>query len=340
MPGRSSRRCGSPSVSTRSGPRPSIGTVADSFDNALAETTNGLYKTECVRGPDAPAVWDDVDELELATLVMGALVQRAAAPRPLPRRAPQQSSNQRSTLTIRPPQPGLETQTPEPPSDPGRFNWRLHLPRTLPQLRHDALIELINRGATVGPNGQPIERTINRVIDDTTFEHTTSPNSPAPPPEPLDPTDPNRFSRTLDGTYINPAELVARSLIDHVRRVVTNAAGTTIDLGRRSRLFTGNARDAALLTELTCYWTGCWVPTAACQIDHLLPWEHNGQTNPGNGAPACGTHNRTKQHGFHTWKDPTGTWHITRPDGTPAPDHLTHWPDITRPDDNGWTAAA
>jgi putative transposase len=35
------------------GARPSIGTVADSFDNALAETTNGLYKTECVRGPDA-----------------------------------------------------------------------------------------------------------------------------------------------------------------------------------------------------------------------------------------------------------------------------------------------
>ena len=50
------------------GARPSIGTVADSFDNALAETTNGLYKTECVYGPDAPRHWDDVDELELATL--------------------------------------------------------------------------------------------------------------------------------------------------------------------------------------------------------------------------------------------------------------------------------
>jgi len=50
------------------GARPSIGTVADSFDNALAETTNGLYKTECVRGPDAPTLWDDVDQLELETL--------------------------------------------------------------------------------------------------------------------------------------------------------------------------------------------------------------------------------------------------------------------------------
>jgi putative transposase len=49
------------------GARPSIGTVADSYDNALAETTNGLYKAECVYGPDS-AGWDDLDHLELATL--------------------------------------------------------------------------------------------------------------------------------------------------------------------------------------------------------------------------------------------------------------------------------
>ena len=29
--------------------RPSIGTVADAYDNALMETINGLYKAECVR---------------------------------------------------------------------------------------------------------------------------------------------------------------------------------------------------------------------------------------------------------------------------------------------------
>ena len=42
----------------------SIGTVADSFDNALAETVVGLYKTECVR-PEGP--WRGVEDLELAT---------------------------------------------------------------------------------------------------------------------------------------------------------------------------------------------------------------------------------------------------------------------------------
>lgn len=43
----------------------SIGSVGDSYDNALAETVIGLYKAECVR-QDGP--FKTVDELELATL--------------------------------------------------------------------------------------------------------------------------------------------------------------------------------------------------------------------------------------------------------------------------------
>lgn len=49
------------------GARPSVGTVADSYDNALAESVNGLYKAECVYGPDATG-WDGVGDLEVATL--------------------------------------------------------------------------------------------------------------------------------------------------------------------------------------------------------------------------------------------------------------------------------
>ena len=43
---------------------PSVGTVGDSYDNALAETVNGLYKTECTipRGP-----WRNAADLEIAT---------------------------------------------------------------------------------------------------------------------------------------------------------------------------------------------------------------------------------------------------------------------------------
>ena len=49
------------------GARPSIGSVADAFDNALAESVNALYKTELVRGPGR-GPWRSVDDLELATL--------------------------------------------------------------------------------------------------------------------------------------------------------------------------------------------------------------------------------------------------------------------------------
>ena len=46
---------------------PSIGSVADSYDNALAETVNGLYKSELVYGP-GQGPWHGVDDVELATL--------------------------------------------------------------------------------------------------------------------------------------------------------------------------------------------------------------------------------------------------------------------------------
>ena len=42
----------------------SVGTVGDSYDNALAETINGLYKTELIK-PRGP--WRTVDQVELAT---------------------------------------------------------------------------------------------------------------------------------------------------------------------------------------------------------------------------------------------------------------------------------
>jgi putative transposase len=46
------------------GIQPSVGAVGSSYDNALAETINGLYKTELIR-PRKP--WRTIEELELAT---------------------------------------------------------------------------------------------------------------------------------------------------------------------------------------------------------------------------------------------------------------------------------
>ncbi|WP_461666734.1 IS3 family transposase [Gordonia sputi] len=50
------------------GATPSIGTVGDSYDNALAETVNGYYKAELIYGPARTGPWKTVDDVELATL--------------------------------------------------------------------------------------------------------------------------------------------------------------------------------------------------------------------------------------------------------------------------------
>jgi transposase InsO family protein len=50
---------------TEVGITPSVGSVGDSYDNALAETINGLFKTEVIRqqGP-----WRNLEDVEFATL--------------------------------------------------------------------------------------------------------------------------------------------------------------------------------------------------------------------------------------------------------------------------------
>jgi len=53
------------------GADPSIGTVGDSYDNAMAESVMGLFKTELHRNPAALAdnggPWRNLDDLEIAT---------------------------------------------------------------------------------------------------------------------------------------------------------------------------------------------------------------------------------------------------------------------------------
>ncbi|WP_020580180.1 integrase core domain-containing protein, partial [Actinopolymorpha alba] len=43
----------------------SVGSVGDAYDNALAESQIGLYKTELIR-PDGP--WPTLEHVEIATL--------------------------------------------------------------------------------------------------------------------------------------------------------------------------------------------------------------------------------------------------------------------------------
>lgn len=126
-----------------------------------------------------------------------------------------------------------------------------------------------------------------------------------------------RYCETDSGAPVDPRDLVIAALTGQVQRLVSNPAGLTINLGRRSRLFVGSARDAVLLAGKRCCWPGCDAHTGQLQIDHMSPWiSLCGETDPLNGAPMCGHHNRAKHRGrFTVTRDQTG-WHHYRPDGT------------------------
>ena len=67
-PGRNSRRFATANGSPRSARSRRSGRSATAIDNALAETVNGYYKAELIRGPARTGPWKTVEEVELATL--------------------------------------------------------------------------------------------------------------------------------------------------------------------------------------------------------------------------------------------------------------------------------
>ena len=78
---------------------------------------NGLYKIELVYGPDQRP-WKKIQDVELATLAWGALVQHPTTPRLPQRFATVEYEDACSTR----PHEELGNQTEWSPSNPGRFN--------------------------------------------------------------------------------------------------------------------------------------------------------------------------------------------------------------------------
>ncbi len=197
------------------------------------------------------------------------------------------------------------------------------LARTDAQRRFDALAAIFRAAAGAPLDVRVPEPTVNIVVDQQTFEDHLAQlmNDPDAGEVRYSPagTTPDPFTRrceTANGTLLHPDDVLAASLIGHVRRVVYDSTGTVIDLGRRRRLFTGSARDAVMLQAQRCLWPGCDLPASRCEADHLKPWSAAGSTAPVNGAPVCPRHNRAKNRGFATRRDAGGRWRVYRPDGS------------------------
>ncbi len=183
------------------------------------------------------------------------------------------------------------------------------LVRSQAQRSADAMLALARAAASTPPGSQPPRLTVNILIDHESFEAHLRGETPDPA------TYRSVMIRTQNGRRLHPDDAVNAALTGHIRRVVYDASGTVIDLGRRSRLFRGNSREAVMLLLTTCVWIGCDRPIAWCDADHSLGWKAHGATVPRNGGGLCNGHHHLKERGYQVYRDDHGDWHIIDPDG-------------------------
>lgn len=154
-----------------------------------------------------------------------------------------------------------------------------------------------------------------------------------------------RRCETSTGTVLHPHTVLRAALAGHLRRVVLGAADVPINMGRKVRVFTGPAREAALLLARHCDHPGCSLTADICQIDHSTEWHHNGPTDQHNAGVECGTHNRLKhRERWHTKRDIHGRMHTIRANGTiilPAGARPPTFPDeLDRPEPHDRSGAS
>ena len=186
------------------------------------------------------------------------------------------------------------------------------MPRSDAQRRFDAMYAIFERAAATSPDATAAVPLVNLMLDVPTLKAYL--DGSADMAVPADPRQ--RRAKPSRGSRSHPSDVIAAMIWGQVRRVVVDSAGVVINMGRRRRLFTGNARQAVLLQSSRCVVAGCAAPIHRCQADHMTEWGRLGHTDGPNGAPVCGRHNRLKNSGYRVHRDDEGFWHTYRPDGT------------------------
>ncbi|MEU8195924.1 DUF222 domain-containing protein [Microbispora amethystogenes] len=77
-------------------------------------------------------------------------------------------------------------------------------------------------------------------------------------------------------------------------RIVMDADGQVLDMGRKVRLATPAQRRAVFARYATCWVEGCPLPATMCEIDHADNWCSGGLTDLKLLGPACQFHNRDR----------------------------------------------
>jgi hypothetical protein len=217
------------------------------------------------------------------------------------------------------------------------------LPRTATQRGYDAFVAIMRGALANHQAGRPAPATeplVNILADHRTWGRLLADAGLAPdttlageqvdpftgltsPEELLDElmADPDGFDsrrcETSTGQILHPHTVLRAALAGHIRRAVLGADNLPINLGRKVRVFTGAARDAAKLLAVQCDHLGCALPAELCEVDHSIEWHDDGPTDQDNAGVRCGHDNREKHRKrWRTRRDTHGRIHTIRADGT------------------------
>ncbi|WP_327049541.1 DUF222 domain-containing protein [Microbispora sp. NBC_01189] len=111
---------------------------------------------------------------------------------------------------------------------------------------------------------------------------------------------PGVWMRRLPGLILATGQLLPVSSVHRLARtstlvrIVMNAAGQVLDMGRKVRLATPAQRRAVFARYATCWVDGCPLPATMCQVDHCDNWCSGGLTDLKLLGPACQFHNRDR----------------------------------------------
>jgi hypothetical protein len=98
-----------------------------------------------------------------------------------------------------------------------------------------------------------------------------------------------------DGTVVHPSELRDFLAGAEIERVVFDGPRRVIEVGERTRFFTGALRRAIQVRDRHCQDpAGCDEPITGCEVDHIEEFEDGGRTTQANGELKCRYHNRRK----------------------------------------------